>query len=49
MLAAADPPAMEVCRKHLGVVDHDGIAAPQQARQFPHGAVLEAGAGTHDQ
>ena len=34
VLAAADPAAVQIRGKDLGVVDHDRIAGPQQRRQI---------------
>ena len=51
MLAAAEPAAVQVGGKDLGVVDDEGVAPAQQRRQIAHDAVLELGrrAGPHHQ
>src|SRR5262249_61586134 len=51
LLAAADPPAGEAGWDDAGVVDHEGVAGPQQLGQVAHGAIvkLRTAAGAHDQ
>jgi len=49
--AAADAPAAQPCCNHLGIVDHERIAAAQQVGKIRHCAVFQfrGTARTHDQ
>ena len=50
-IAAPDPPPAQSRRNDLAVIDHEGIAGPQQPRQIAHAVVIEYGrrTGPHHQ